>query len=143
MLKEKILDGLNPGDRVFEKDGGLVKIRLRAEAVKRDNKLLGPSAFRIHMTAAVCGKDGKALPRADGAYCIFPHTITLAGLEGKEPAGDPAAELLPVLESLVERALVWHRSVAGIESFLNAWQSCQAFRPEKTSQPARIKKEKA
>lgn len=123
MIKEDFLDGLKPGDRVFEKGGIRVKVRLHAEPLIQQNKILGPAAFRLHLTAAVCDQNGKALPRADGAYCIFPHTVTLAGFERPAGAMDPFAEIEPVLERLIDQALASHQGVQGVERFLSDWRA--------------------
>lgn len=136
MLKEKILDGINPGDRVFEVGRLRVKVRLQAEALAHANKIFGPAAYRVHLTAAVCDENGKAIPRADGAYCIFPHTITLAGLERGEVHADPFAQIEPVLEDLVARTLAWHQGVENVERFVNKWRS-RAVLTKKRKAPAR------
>ena len=136
MLKEANCEGLNPEDRVFEKGKDRVKVRLRAEPVRQGNKIFGPAAFRLHLSAAVCDENGKAIPRADGAFCIFPHTVTLAGLEHVNGPADPLADITAILEELIDKALAWHRGVEGVDRFLSEWQARKAL-PKKFEGPSR------
>jgi len=132
MLKEIKIKGTNPSDKVFKCEGLLVKVRLLKKEIAQKNKLVGPSSLAFHLTASVCDQKGKAIPRADGKFCIYPHTITIPVTD--KSFNDQAIKkgLEDILTPLISQTVAWHKSIEVAENFLADWEnSNQDARPKK------------
>lgn len=123
MLKEVKIKGINSTDRVFKYEDFLVKVRLLKNEINQKNKLLGPSALSLHLSASICDEKGKAIPREDGKYCILPHTITIPVTDLNVNDHTMKKGLEDILKPLIKQAVNWHKTLASMEILLAEWKN--------------------
>lgn len=132
MFEEVQIKGTNLTDKVFRCDGHLVKVRLVKKEITPSNKILGPTALALHLSASICNKRGKAIPRDDGRYCVLPHTVTLPVISRDPEQKGLQTELDEILEPLIQQAVNWHKNLKSLDEMISAWRYPRANRRTKT-----------
>ena len=134
MLKEVKIKGINSTDRVFKYKDFLVKVRLFKNEITQKDKLFGPSALSLHLSASICDEKGRAIPREDGKYCILPHTITIPVTDMNVNDHTMKRGLEDILTSLIRQTVNWHKTLASMDILLTDWKnSSLSTAPKKES----------
>lgn len=132
MFEEIKIKGTNPTDKVFKCDGYLVKVRLLKKEIVPANKILGPTALSLHLSASICNRRGKAIPRDGGRYCVLPHTITLPVISPDPERRGLKNELENILKPLILQTVNWHKNLKVLDEVISGWERPAAKRRTKT-----------
>ena len=115
MQSSSRFENLKPTDRIYEKDGHIVKVRLLDVSGQKTN----PFVFEI--TTSICKNNGKVKKRPGEfrvEYYIKPgtrHSVYLGrGVKIEE-------EMNKIIFASVDETIKWYKDLVGAESFLKAW----------------------
>jgi len=126
VLNEINIRDVNASDRVFKYDNHLVKVRLLKREIYNKNKMFGPAALSLQLTASICDIKGKAIPRKDGVYCILPHSVTIPLGIASEAKNQMKKGLEDILLPLIRQTVIWHQNLNEIEALVSNWDNKKA-----------------
>ncbi len=101
-------------------------------AVNAGRPFLLEGGLKWHLSASICDKKGRAIPREDGKYCILPHTVTIPVTALENGSKTLKKGLENILEPLIKQAVNWHNNLNDMDALLSEWERLSPKKPLKT-----------